>query len=50
MESSGDGLEECGFPCAIGSHDGDQFSLTHLKGDIVDDRDAAVANLDLRDL
>jgi hypothetical protein len=50
MEGAGDGLEECRFPGTIGSHDRDQFSLIHFKRDIMDDRDAAVANLDLRDL
>ena len=50
MEGPRNGLEQGRFPGAIGANNGNQLSLVHLEGDIVNDGDATVSNLNLRDL
>ena len=45
LHQSGDGTKGGGFARAVGSNEGDDLPLRHLKGDALDGFDAAVAYL-----
>ena len=50
MKGPGNRFQEGRFSGTVRSYDRDKLSPVHFEGNIVDDGDSAVTDLDLRDL
>ena len=50
LQQAGNGLQGGGLAGTVGTDQGDDLALIHLKGDVLDGVDVAVVNVDVIDL